>query len=67
MVITEGGEARRVPVPVEMPEGVSYEGVFGDSMKLGVYSARRLSSRAYAPTAGPASQAILSPPASCAP
>ncbi len=54
MVITEGGEARRVPVPVEMPEGVSYEGVFGDSMKLGVYSARRLSSRAYAPTAGPA-------------
>ena len=54
MVITEGGEARRVPVPVEMPEGVSYEGVFGDSMKLGVYSATRLSSRAYAPTAGPA-------------
>jgi len=41
-----------VPVPVEMPEGVSYEGVFGDSMKLGVYSATRFSRRAYAPTAG---------------
>jgi Ca-activated chloride channel family protein len=27
--ITEGGEARTVAVPVEMPEGVSYEGVFG--------------------------------------
>jgi Ca-activated chloride channel family protein len=27
--ITEGGKARRVEVPVEMPEGMSYEGVFG--------------------------------------
>jgi len=27
--ITEGGEPRTVAVPVEMPEGVSYEGVFG--------------------------------------
>ncbi len=29
-VTTEGGEPRRIEVPVEMPEGVSYEGVFGD-------------------------------------
>jgi Ca-activated chloride channel family protein len=29
-VITEGGKSRTVAVPVEMPEGVSYEGVFGD-------------------------------------
>ncbi|MBI1356328.1 MAG: VWA domain-containing protein [Acidobacteria bacterium] len=28
-VVTEGGKPRRVEVPVEMPEGVSYEGVFG--------------------------------------
>lgn len=28
--ITEGGVAKTVAVPVEMPEGVSYEGVFGD-------------------------------------
>jgi Ca-activated chloride channel family protein len=28
-MITEGGVARRVDVPVELPEGVSYEGVFG--------------------------------------
>ncbi|MEI8371430.1 MAG: VIT and VWA domain-containing protein [Planctomycetota bacterium] len=27
--ITKGGQARTVAVPVEMPEGVSYEGVFG--------------------------------------
>jgi Ca-activated chloride channel family protein len=30
MVVTEGGQPRRVEVPVEMPEGVSYEGIFGD-------------------------------------
>jgi len=29
MTITDGGVPRRVDVPVEMPEGVSYEGVFG--------------------------------------
>jgi Ca-activated chloride channel family protein len=29
MVITEGGKPRTVAVPVEMPEGVSYQGVFG--------------------------------------
>jgi Ca-activated chloride channel family protein len=28
-IITEGGVPRRVDVPVELPEGVSYEGVFG--------------------------------------
>ncbi|MDP3001202.1 MAG: VIT domain-containing protein [Bryobacterales bacterium] len=28
--ITDGGQPRRVEVPVEMPEGVSYEGVFGE-------------------------------------
>lgn len=28
-VVTTGGQPHRVEVPVEMPEGVSYEGVFG--------------------------------------
>jgi Ca-activated chloride channel homolog len=28
-VVNEGGKSRRVEVPVEMPEGVSHEGVFG--------------------------------------
>ncbi len=30
MVVTEGGRPRTVAVPVEMPEGVSHEGVFGE-------------------------------------
>jgi Ca-activated chloride channel family protein len=29
MTVTDGGEPRRVDVPIEIPEGVSYEGVFG--------------------------------------
>jgi len=28
-IVTDGGKPRRVDVPVEMPEGVSYDGVFG--------------------------------------
>ena len=32
--VTEGGEPRRIEVPVEMPEGVSYEGVFGDRAQV---------------------------------
>jgi Ca-activated chloride channel homolog len=31
--VTEGGTPRRVEVPVEMPEGVSHEGVFGREKK----------------------------------
>ena len=33
-VVTEGGRPRRVDVPVEMPHGVSYEGVFGDKKEM---------------------------------
>jgi Ca-activated chloride channel family protein len=29
-VVAQGGETRTIQVPVEMPEGVSYEGVFGE-------------------------------------
>ena len=29
MTVTDGGQPRRVEVPVEMPEGVSHDGVFG--------------------------------------
>ncbi|MCC6743732.1 MAG: VWA domain-containing protein [Acidobacteria bacterium] len=39
MVINRGGEIRRVEVPVEMPEGVAYDGVFGDE---GVDAKRKL-------------------------
>ena len=34
MTVTEGGKPRRVEVPVEMPEGMSYEGVFGQGRKM---------------------------------
>jgi Ca-activated chloride channel homolog len=30
MIVTDGGQPRRVEVPVEMPEGVSRRGVFGE-------------------------------------
>jgi hypothetical protein len=32
-VVTKDGKPQRVEVPVEMPEGVTYEGVFGDNEK----------------------------------
>jgi Ca-activated chloride channel homolog len=35
MVVTEGGQPRRIDVPVEMTEGVSYEGVFGGATQSG--------------------------------
>jgi Ca-activated chloride channel family protein len=30
MVVTDGGQPRRIDVPVEMPDGVSHRGVFGE-------------------------------------
>jgi Ca-activated chloride channel family protein len=39
--ITEGDTVRTVPVPVEMPEGVSYEGVFGTARGTTVLSRRQ--------------------------
>ncbi len=33
LMITEGGQPRRVEVPVELPDGVSYEGIFGEEEK----------------------------------
>jgi Ca-activated chloride channel family protein len=38
MTITDGGQPRRIDVPVEMPEGMSREGVFGDDAKTGSFS-----------------------------
>jgi len=36
MTVTVGGEPVRVDVPVEMPDGVSYEGIFGCKEESGV-------------------------------
>ena len=41
MTVTDGGKPRRIDVPVDMPEGMSYEGVFGrDAGNLPVQSAQ---------------------------
>ncbi len=42
-VVMEGGTPRRIEVPVEMPEGVSYQGVYGDmrAVKLSAMMAPR--------------------------
>jgi Ca-activated chloride channel family protein len=40
-VVNVGGKQRTVAVPVEMPEGVSYEGVFGEEKGLAKSSMRR--------------------------
>lgn len=40
--ITEGGKAKLVPVPVEMPDGVSHEGVFGQDKNSHLKNAGRL-------------------------
>lgn len=41
MTVTVGGEPKTVRVPVEMPEGVSYEGVFGAEARGGGKMATR--------------------------
>jgi len=41
MTVTVGGEPKTIAVPVEMPEGVSYEGVFGERKYRGVGLAGR--------------------------
>jgi len=40
MMVTDRGEPRRIEVPVDMPEGVSHEGVFGDDEKRVDFTAR---------------------------
>ncbi len=52
MTITEGGQPRRIEVPVEIPEGVSYEGVFGsEAMPMGKSVPARMFASPAAPPA----------------
>ncbi|MFS8086400.1 MAG: VIT domain-containing protein, partial [Acidobacteriota bacterium] len=43
MIVTDGGQPRRIDVPVEVPEGVNREGVFGDQRQIGSNPGRNLS------------------------
>lgn len=38
-VVNEGGKVRRIEVPVEMPEGVSHQGVFGERQDIAMQAA----------------------------
>ena len=64
MTVTDGGQPRRVEVPVEMPEGVSYEGVFGTDkaeMAAGGYVTRQAHRAFNAPMAMPAAPRSMRP------
>jgi hypothetical protein len=41
MIVTDGGQPRRVDVPVEVPEGVNRAGIFGDERSDGSINAGR--------------------------
>lgn len=47
MVVTEGGQPRRIEVPVEIPEGVSREGALGEPFKAGKVESLPVNGRAY--------------------
>src|SRR5205085_6236113 len=51
MTVTDGGKPRRVEVPVEMPDGMSYEGVFGRQQE-GRMQMAKSSAGAYRPSGG---------------
>ena len=74
MVVTEGGQPRTIAVPVEMPEGVSYEGVFGvskggtgQSLRYSAGTALMLGVPVTAGPAGPAGAAGATAPAAIPP
>ena len=59
LIVTTGGKARTVRVPVEMPDGVSHEGVFGS---LPAKMARNMVMAApMLPTPSPAMEAVDAP------
>ncbi len=60
-IVNTGGKPTRVQVPVEMPEGVAYEGIFGAERKDQYQFAARTAKMAMAPMSVPAmpSQAVV--------
>ncbi|MCC7499162.1 MAG: VWA domain-containing protein [Bryobacterales bacterium] len=52
-VVTDGGKPAIIQVPVEMPEGVSYEGVFGEALQRSPMKASGAPRRALIETSSP--------------
>ncbi|HTM49492.1 MAG TPA: VIT and VWA domain-containing protein [Bryobacteraceae bacterium] len=63
-VVTDGGKPRRVEVPVEMPHGMSYEGVFGENRLAQIQPLHARAKMSYGAVGGGyrASRAMPSPP-----
>ncbi len=66
MTVTVGGEPTTVAVPVEMPEGVSYEGVFGEAaggrrVSFGAMKATGFPSAAPAPASVGRARRLIAP------
>jgi von Willebrand factor type A domain len=47
MIVTDGGKPRRIDVPVEVPEGVSREGVFGAELNSSQVQSLPMNARGY--------------------
>jgi Ca-activated chloride channel family protein len=41
-IVNVGGQQRTIDVPVEMPDGVSYEGIFGDERREAIALGRNM-------------------------
>src|SRR3989449_4009245 len=61
MIVTDGGQPRRIDVPVEVPEGVNREAVFGQESKLMSFAGRRVLSTAsvYGYPVSPSAQSVI--------
>ncbi|HKP84961.1 MAG TPA: VIT and VWA domain-containing protein [Blastocatellia bacterium] len=63
MTVTDGGQPRKVEVPVEMPEGVSHEGVFGNDKQAALTFTGRIAQQQLSMTANaPSGQVAASSP-----
>lgn len=60
-VIKEGGQPRRVEVPVEMPDGVSYEGIFGEDKKDVAGMGAGRAKKVYTPRSVPSKPSSIAP------
>lgn len=63
LTVTVGGQPQKINVPVEMPEGVSHEGVFGDAGGFAPMAAGKAAARGRMALGGVAGRPAAPPPA----